>query len=66
MDPWAGIVEGPGWTAEVSMSVANPIRQVMFRASGDGDTWTGLRKLCEKRGWRALDVGEWAFVESAI
>jgi hypothetical protein len=62
-DPWGAVFEGEGWMAEVSLSVADPIRQVMLRISGSGDTWTGIKALCVKHGWRAVDIGEWAFVD---
>src|SRR5258708_25656635 len=34
MDPWAGVVDGDGWMAEISIHVGQPIQDLTLRIHG--------------------------------
>lgn len=64
LDPWAAVVDGDGWMAEISLRVGSPIQELTLRIHGRGQppeiAFDGVRAVCNENGWRAIDLEAWA------
>jgi hypothetical protein len=65
-DPFAGIVDGDGWMAEISIHVGEPIEDLTLRIHGrrhgPEHALDTVRTLCSDSGWQAVDLEAWQFV----
>ena len=66
LDPWAAIVDGDGWMAEISVRVGQPIQELTLQIHGrvrePEDAFDTVRILCAQTGWHAVDTEAWEIV----
>ena len=66
LDPWAGIIDGDGWMAEVSVRIGTPLQEVSLLLHRRGkELEPALRAivaLCSRHQWCVVDLEAWTIV----